>query len=206
MTIRRRALSDGPLGGPQPVTTVQRIVRASVAWQPRKGAAVLPIRILVSGETARVVPDLCREIAAKLGYVYGSTVIPRDSVPQGAVSADARVVAGVIVSLDANQPAPEFGDSGFSGGVVHVTLTQPTTNNVDDLDLFIDRREAQQRRRIRGTIGRCRGVYFNTDLVGTLTRTIAQNGPAGIKYTRRRCCHGWTNPVLQTRERRRDHP
>ena len=72
MTIRRRALSDGPLGGPQPVTTVQRIVRASVAWQPRNGAAVLPIRILVSGETARVVPDLCREIAAKLGYVYGS--------------------------------------------------------------------------------------------------------------------------------------
>ena len=155
MTIRRRALSDGPLGGPQPVTTVQRIVRASVAWQPRNGAAVLPIRILVSGETARVVPDLCREIAAKLGYVYGSTVIPRDSVPQGAVSADARVVAGVIVSLDANQPAPEFGDSGFSGGVVHVTLTQPTTNNVDDLDLFIDRRIALQKflDRLTGTIG-----------------------------------------------------
>ena len=38
------------------------------------------------------------------------------------------------------------------------------------------------------------------------TRTIAQNGTAGIKYTRQRCCHGWTNPVLQTRERRRDHP
>ena len=80
MTIRRRALSDGPLGGPQPVTTVQRIVRASVAWQPRNGAAVLPIRILVSGETARVVPDLCREIAAKLGYVYGSMSQNRGSV------------------------------------------------------------------------------------------------------------------------------
>ena len=82
-------------------------------------------------------------------------MIPRDSVPQGAVSADARVVASVIVSLDANQPAPEFGDSGFSGGVVHVTLTQPTTNNVDDLDLFIDRRIALQKflDRLTGTIG-----------------------------------------------------
>ena len=52
-------------------------------------------------------------------------------------------------------------------------------------------------------VGAC---MFNTNLVGTMTRTIAQNGTAGIKYTRRRCCHGWTNPILQTRERRRDHP
>ena len=45
------------------MTTIQRIIRKSAAWLPRDGAAVLPISVEVEGESARLVPDLCREIA-----------------------------------------------------------------------------------------------------------------------------------------------
>ena len=89
------------MGGRNTLTTIQRIIRKSAAWLPRDGAAVLPISVEVEGESARLVPDLCREIANRLpGYVFGESVIPQDAAPQGTVIASARVAAGLIVSLE----------------------------------------------------------------------------------------------------------
>ena len=97
------------MGGRNTLTTIQRIIRKSAAWLPRDGAAVLPISVEVEGESARLVPDLCREIANRLpGYVFGESVIPQDAAPQGTVIASARVAAGLIVSLEPNQGLPDY--------------------------------------------------------------------------------------------------
>ena len=122
------------------MTTIQRIIRKSAAWLPRDGAAVLPISVEVEGESARLVPDLCREIANRLpGYVFGESVIPQDAAPQGTVIASARVAAGLIVSLEPNQGLPDYSDSGYFGGTVALMITQPTTADPDDIDTFIER-------------------------------------------------------------------
>ena len=92
------------------------------------------------GESARLVPDLCREIANRLpGYVFGESVIPQDAAPQGTVIASARVAAGLIVSLEPNQGLPDYSDSGYFGGTVALMITQPTTADPDDIDTFIER-------------------------------------------------------------------
>ena len=48
----------------------------------------------------------------------------------------------MLVSLDPNQPAPEYSSTNPKPDVseVRLILTQPVTTDLDDLDLFIERR------------------------------------------------------------------
>ena len=48
----------------------------------------------------------------------------------------------MLISLDPNQPAPEYVESNAKPDVseVRLILTQPVTTDLDDLDLFIARR------------------------------------------------------------------
>ena len=48
----------------------------------------------------------------------------------------------MLISLDPNQPAPEYSSTNPKPDVseVRLILTQPVTTDLDDLDLFIERR------------------------------------------------------------------
>ena len=127
------------------MTTIQRIIFGAGAWQPRGGAAVMPIIATVPGRTARLVPDLARELAARLSFLtYADNCIPTDAAPHGTVSPDARIVGGLVVSLDGSQPAPEYEDGSAKPAIadVRLLLTQPTSGDSVALDMLIDRREA----------------------------------------------------------------
>ena len=72
------------------------------------------------------------------------TVIPADAAPRGTITAASgeHVYGGLLISLDPNQPAPEYVESNAKPDVseVRLILTQPVTTDLDDLDLFIARR------------------------------------------------------------------
>ena len=99
----------------------------------------------MEGDTSALVPDLCLEIANALSWaVYGESIIPSDAVPRGTIteSSGEHVKGGMLISLDANQPAPLYVESNAKPDVseVRLVLTQPVTTDLDDLDLFISRR------------------------------------------------------------------
>ena len=85
------------------------------------------------------------EIANALQWaVYGESVIPADAAPRGTIteSSGEHVKGGMLISLDPNQPAPEYVESNAKPDVseVRLYLTQPVTTDLDDLNLFISRR------------------------------------------------------------------
>ena len=125
------------------MTRIHRVIFAAAAWMPRSGYATMPIVVSVAGDTTALVPDLCQELANHLAWgIYADNVIPADSLPRGTVKTSARIVGGLIVTLDANQSAPEYEDGSAkpSYSEVRLTLNQPITNDLDDLALFISRR------------------------------------------------------------------
>ena len=66
-------------------------------------------------------------------------------------------VGALIVSLDANQPAPEFeqGSPEPAGGEVRILLEQPISHDLADRAILIERRQDIRRifSRLSGTVG-----------------------------------------------------
>ena len=129
------------------MTRIQRVIFNAGAWMPRPTPrrAIMPCSVTVEGDTSALVPDLCHELSRELTWAeYGETVIPSDAAPRGTItdSSGEHVYGGLLVSLDPNQPAPEYSSTNAKPDVseVRLILTQPVTTNLDDLDLFIARR------------------------------------------------------------------
>ena len=129
------------------MTTIQRVIFNAGAWAPRPTPrrAIMPISVTVEGDTAELVPDLCHELSREFTWAeYGETVIPADAAPRGVItnSSGEHVYGGMLISLDPNQPAPEYVESNAKPDVseVRLILTQPVTTDLDDLDTFISRR------------------------------------------------------------------
>ena len=129
------------------MTRVQRVIFNAGAWMPRPTPrrAIMPISVTVEGDTSALVPDLCHELSRELSWaVYGETMIPADAAPRGTIteSSGEHVKGGMLISLDPNQPAPEYVESNAKPDVseVRLILTQPVTTDLDDLNLFISRR------------------------------------------------------------------
>ena len=102
-------------------------------------------RLTIEGDTSALVPDLCHEIARQLTWaVYGETIIPADAAPRGTITeaSGAHVKGGMLISLDPNQPAPEYSSTNPKPDVseVRLILTQPVTTDLEDLHGFIDKR------------------------------------------------------------------
>ena len=105
----------------------------------------MPISVTVEGDTSALVPDLCHELARELGWgIYGENLIPSDAAPRGTItdSSGEHVYGGLLISLDPNQPAPEYSSTNAKPDVseVRLILTQPVTQDLEDLHTFIDRR------------------------------------------------------------------
>ena len=129
------------------MTRIQRVIFNAGAWMPRPTPqrAIMPISVTVEGDTSALVPDLCHELARELAWAeYGETVIPADAAPRGTITAASgeHVYGGLLVSLDPNQPAPEYSSTNPKPDVseVRLILTQPVTSDLEDLHTFIDRR------------------------------------------------------------------
>ena len=129
------------------MTRIQRVIFNAGAWMPRPTPlrAIMPISVTVEGDTEALVPDLCHELARELEWaVYGESVIPADAAPRGTITnaSGEHVYGGLLISLDPNQPAPEYVESNAKPDVseVRLILTQPVTTNLEDLHVFIDRR------------------------------------------------------------------
>ena len=129
------------------MTRVQRVIFNAGAFMPRPTPrrAIMPISVTVEGDTSALVSDLCLEIANALQWaVYGESIIPADAAPLGVIteSSGEHVKGGMLISLDPNQPAPEYVESNAKPDVseVRLILTQPVTTDLDDLSLFISRR------------------------------------------------------------------
>ena len=129
------------------MTRVQRVIFNAGAFMPRPSPrrAIMPCSVWVEGDTSALAPDLCRELDSNIGWaVYGESIIPSDAAPRGTIteSSAEHVKGGMLVSLDPNQPAPEYVESNAKPDVseVRLILTQPVTTDLDDLNLFISRR------------------------------------------------------------------
>ena len=129
------------------MTRIQRIIFNAAAWMPRPTPrrAIMPFSVTVEGDTSALVPDLCHELAREIDWaVYGETVIPADAAPRGTIteSSGEHVYGGMLISLDPNQPAPEYSSTNPKPDVseVRLILTQPVTTDLEDLHTFIDRR------------------------------------------------------------------
>ena len=103
---------------------------------------------------------ICREICKQLPYyVLGKSCIPADAAPTGTIgpSAGEHTPGAIVVSLDANQSEPQFGAGSLEPSVSEIRLlvTQATTTDFDDLELFITRRADLRRvlSRLTGGIG-----------------------------------------------------
>ena len=95
------------------MTKVQRVLFNAGAFMPRPNPrrAIMPISVTVEGDTSALVPDLCHELSREIDWAeYGETVIPADAAPRGVITASSgeHVYGGMLISLDPNQPAPEY--------------------------------------------------------------------------------------------------
>ena len=130
------------------MTRVQRFFFGAGAWMPRTNPlrAIMPCSVWVEGRTSALVPDICHELARELTWAeYGESVIPSDAAPHGVIteSSGEHVKGAVLISLDPNQPSPEYSSTNPEPDVseVRLILTQPVTTDLDDLGLFIARRD-----------------------------------------------------------------
>ena len=141
-------------------TNIQTARLAAGAWMPRTNPprAVMPLVVTCEGPTEDLCPAICRELSARLDWCeVGATVYPADAAPHDTGYRGEYEAGAVVVSLDPNQSMPEFeqGDPEPSISEVRILLTQPTTGDSDDLDLFIARRADLRRvlSRLNGGIG-----------------------------------------------------
>ena len=126
------------------MTVLQRIILNAGSWAPRPGRAVLPVSAFCEGETAYLVTDIAHELAKLISWAsYGTTIIPADSAPEGVGGTAQHDEAGsMVVALDPNQPGPEYveGNPAPDNAEVRLVLSQAVTANLEDRELFIERR------------------------------------------------------------------
>ena len=142
-------------------TNLQTCRMLSGAWMPRRArVAVMPILAVVEGPAEDLVRAICREICKELKYyVYGESCIPADAAPTGTLgpSAGENTPGAIVVSIDPNQSEPEISEGSGEPAVSEVRLlvSQATTTDFDDLDLFISRRADLRKvlSRLNGGIG-----------------------------------------------------
>ena len=122
--------------------------------------AVMPILATVEGPAEDLVRAICREICKELTYyIYGESCIPADAAPTGTIgpSAGEHTPGAIVVSLDPNQSEPEFEQGSWEPSVseVRLLISQGTTTDFSDLELFIERRADLRRvlSRLHGGIG-----------------------------------------------------
>ena len=142
-------------------TNLQTCRMLAGAWLPRRArVAVMPIMATVEGPAEDLVRVICREICKQLPYyTFGESCIPADAAPTGTLgpSAGEHTPGAIVVSLDPNQSEPEWEDGSPEPSVseVRMLVTQATTTDFDDLELFISRRADLRRvlSRLTGGIG-----------------------------------------------------
>ena len=142
-------------------TNLQTCRMLSGAWMPRRArVAVMPILAVVEGPAEDLVRAICREICKQLPYyTYGEDCVPADAAPTGTLgpSAGEHTPGAIVVSLDPNQSEPEFEQGSWEPSVsdVRLLVTQATTTDFSDLELFISRRADLRRvlSRLTGGIG-----------------------------------------------------
>ena len=142
-------------------TNLQTCRLLSGAWLPRRArVAVMPIMAVVEGPAEDLVRAVCREICKELPYYeFGETCIPADAAPTGTVgkSEGEHTPVAIVVSLDPNQSEPEWEDGSPEPSVseVRMLVTQATTTDYEDLELFVTRRADLRRvlSRLTGGIG-----------------------------------------------------
>ena len=143
-------------------TNVQLAWLAAGAWMPRTNPtrAVMPVVVRCQGATEDLCPAICRELVKKLTYyTLGEDCVASDAAPHGTITASSaqHVKGGIVVSLDVNQNLPEFEDGSPEPSIseVRILVSQGTTTDSDDLELFISRRADLRRvlSRLTGGIG-----------------------------------------------------
>ena len=96
-------------------TTITRVTFGAAMWMPRPDPprATMPIVVTIGGfDSSDLILDLATWLSDQLawGELYGTSVIPLDSVPLEAidVSALAKQVGALLVAVDFNQAAPDI--------------------------------------------------------------------------------------------------
>ena len=131
-------------------TTITRVTFGASMWVPRPDPprAVMPIVVTVAGfDTSDLILDLSTWLSAHLGWgdLY-QTIVPLDSVPLEAIEIDtlAARVGALLVAVDFNQPAPEYGSYSYIAepdeASCRVSLEQFVSGRVEDRDLLVERR------------------------------------------------------------------
>jgi hypothetical protein len=121
---------------------------AASTWVPRgDGRAYMPVVVSVQGDTETVVEDVAAELRRRLSWGSTETVIAIPAGPTGALMSEEAPVGSLVVALDVNQGAPEYGDGDAEPGFsrVRLTLTQVLSRNLDDLPLLMARRRDLRR-------------------------------------------------------------
>ena len=131
-------------------TTVKRIQFGSSAWVPRPEPprASMVIIVTVAGfDTSTLIPDLAQYISDSLSWAtLYADIVPLDSVPIEAVDVGALAsrVGAVLVALDVNQPAPDYGEDSYlaepDAAVVRVLIEELVSANDSDRDMLLSRR------------------------------------------------------------------
>ena len=131
------------------MTRIQRVIFNAGAWMPRPTPrrAIMPCSASRSRATRRrssltSATNWLQRAGRGLSTARRSSHPTRLHVEQSPNSSGEHVYGGLLISLDPNQPAPEYSSTNAKPDVseVRLILTQPVTTDLDDLDLFIARR------------------------------------------------------------------
>ena len=131
-------------------TTITRVMFGASMWVPRPDPprAVMPIVVTIGGfDSSDLILDLATWLSAQLawGELYG-TIVPLDSVPLEVidVSALAKQIGALLVAVDFNQAAPEYGEESYlaapDSADCRISLEQFVSGRVEDRDLLVSRR------------------------------------------------------------------
>ena len=126
------------------MTNIRLISLASAAWESRTGHGLMRIEVQVEGRTTRVVMDIARELDNVLPWLtYGKNVLPSGAALPFEVETTIPF-GGFGIELSANQRQPEHEETSAlpGGGVVAINVKHRVSDNLTDLELFLDQREA----------------------------------------------------------------
>ena len=131
-------------------TTITRVTFGASMWVPRPEPprAVMPIVVTIGGfDTSDLILDLSTWLSAQLAWAtLYQTIVPLDSVPLEAIEIDtlAARVGALLVAVDFNQPAPEYGSDSYiaepDSADCRVSLEQFVSGRSEDRDLLVSRR------------------------------------------------------------------
>lgn len=132
------------------MTNVARVQFGAAAWYPRPEPprAVMPLVVTCRGfDTNTLASDLAAHLAFALAWAQlGKTLLAYDSVPVEwpAVDGLAQRVGAVVMSIDFNQPAPEYPEGSYSPepdeATVRVLVQQLVSARGADAAMLVDRR------------------------------------------------------------------